>query len=165
MESDGWEQKIPGDKYIADMKRIYYPEFVDFCFADTDADKGCVELSRKVGEKMAFATKSGDVELAIDDLSLYLMPMDVTLLKIGVSFDVDDLNKATAVLASLRMVDYYSAEDWLSTRCWCSIVLSPAVMLVECRGWWSRAISLEFSRLSIAIRVMTMPIWQVCLAM
>ena len=111
MESDGWEQKIPGDKYIADMKRIYYPEFVDFCFADTDADKGCVELSRKVGEKMAFATKSGDVELAIDDLSLYLMPMDVTLLKIGVSFDVDDLNKATAVLASLRMVDYYSAED------------------------------------------------------
>ena len=45
MESDGWERKKPGAKYIADMKRIYYPEFVDFCFAYTDADKGCVELT------------------------------------------------------------------------------------------------------------------------
>ena len=111
MESDGWERKIPVAKHVADMKRIYYPEFVDFCFADADATRGCVELSRKVGVQTVLVTKSGNVELTIDDLSLYLMPMDVTLLKIGVSFEVDDLNKATAVLASLRMVDYYSAED------------------------------------------------------
>ena len=110
MESDGWERKIPVAKHVADMKRIYYPEFVDFCFADADATRGCVELSRKVGVQTVLVTKSGNVELTIDDLSLYLMPMDVTLLKIGVSFEVDDLNKATAVLASLRMVDYYSAE-------------------------------------------------------
>lgn len=111
MESDGWVRKIPVAKHVADMKRIYYPEFVDFCFADADATRGCVELSRKVGVQTVLVTKSGNVELTIDDLSLYLMPMDVTLLKIGVSFEVDDLNKATAVLASLRMVDYYSAED------------------------------------------------------
>lgn len=111
MESYGWERKIPVAKHVADMKRIYYPEFVDFCFADADATRGCVELSRKVGVQTVLVTKSGNVELTIDDLSLYLMPMDVTLLKIGVSFEVDDLNKATAVLASLRMVDYYSAED------------------------------------------------------
>ena len=111
MESDGWERKIAVAKHVADMKRIYYPEFVDFCFADADATRGCVELSRKVGVQTVLVTKSGNVELTIDDLSLYLMPMDVTLLKIGVSFEVDDLNKATAVLASLRMVDYYSAED------------------------------------------------------
>ena len=111
MESDGWERKIPVAKHVADMKRIYYPEFVDFCFADADATRGCVELSRKVGVQTVLVTKSGNVELTIDGLSLYLMPMDVTLLKIGVSFEVDDLNKATAVLASLRMVDYYSAED------------------------------------------------------
>lgn len=111
MGSDGWERKIPVAKHVADMKRIYYPEFVDFCFADADATRGCVELSRKVGVQTVLVTKSGNVELTIDDLSLYLMPMDVTLLKIGVSFEVDDLNKATAVLASLRMVDYYSAED------------------------------------------------------
>ena len=111
MAAEGWERRKPSDKQISDLKRVYYSEFVDFCFADDESCGGCVELCRKVDETIVLTTKSGAVPLRVDELGLYLMPMDVTLLKIGVSLSVDDLNLATAALASLRMVDYYNEES------------------------------------------------------
>lgn len=110
MEEQGWVRRQPSKEQIAGLKRVYYREFVDFCFADALSRRGCVELRREVNEPIAFATKCGDVQLMVDDLSLYLMPMDVTLLKIGISLVVDDLNKATAAIGSLRMVDYYTPQ-------------------------------------------------------
>lgn len=82
MEEQGWVRRQPSKEQIAGLKRVYYREFVDFCFADALSRRGCVELRREVNEPIAFATKCGDVQLMVDDLSLYLMPMDVTLLKI-----------------------------------------------------------------------------------
>ena len=78
MAAEGWERRKPSDEQISGLKRVYYSEFVDFCFADDESCGGCVELCRKVDETIVLTTKSGDVPLRVDELSLYLMPMDVT---------------------------------------------------------------------------------------
>ena len=34
MAAEGWERRKPSDEQISGLKRVYYSEFVDFCFAD-----------------------------------------------------------------------------------------------------------------------------------
>ena len=34
MEEQGWVRRQPSKEQISGLKRVYYREFVDFCFAD-----------------------------------------------------------------------------------------------------------------------------------
>ena len=86
------------------LKRMFYVEFVDF-FSDR-----CTIMKRTVGADLQLPFRDHLYGYHVDELMMYQMPLGMTLFSIRISMHVADLNEVTAVLSSLRMIDYYRDE-------------------------------------------------------
>ena len=103
----GWEKfNLPADIRKIE-KRFFYPEFVDFCYAD-ETDSSCVRFVKYVNEEQDMTLKEKTVHFAIKEIALYLMPFRMAMFSIHIEQTTDDLDDCTSLLYSLRAIDYYS---------------------------------------------------------
>lgn len=103
----GWEKfRLPDDIRKIE-KRFFYPEFVDFCYAD-ETDKNCVRFVKSVNEELDITLDTRKIHFIVKELALYLMPFNMALFSIHVEQATDNLNDCTALLYNLRSIDYYS---------------------------------------------------------
>lgn len=103
----GWQPEDVDPKMLSDKRRLFYPEFVDFCYGD---EHGCKAWKRSIGRPMTLTFRGQTYHYQLDELSIYLMPMNIVIFAIKVSQTSDDLNTMTAVMFSLRAIDYYSND-------------------------------------------------------
>lgn len=89
----------------ASLKRTFYEEYIDF-FVDK-----CVIMKNVVDKDLRLPFREEMYDYHIADITLYQMPLGMTLFSIRVDMKVTDLNAFTAVMSSLRMIDYYKAEE------------------------------------------------------
>ena len=103
----GWEKfNLPEDVRRIE-KRFFYPEFVDFCYAD-ETDKSCVRYTKHINEDVDIAVKEKTIRFGIKELTLYLMPFQMAMFSIHIELDTQDLGDCTALLSTLRSIDYYT---------------------------------------------------------
>ena len=86
------------------LKRMFYAEFIDF-FTDN-----CLIMNRRVDADLQLSFRENTYAYHVDELAVYQMPLGMTLFSVSIRMKVADLNDATAVLSSLRMIDYYKEE-------------------------------------------------------
>lgn len=103
----GWEKFILPQDVRNIEKRFFYPEFVDFCYAD-ESDKSCVRYVKHINEELDITLKENDIHFSISELTLYLMPFKMAIFSIHLEQETTDLNDCTSLLFSLRSVDFYS---------------------------------------------------------
>ena len=103
----GWEKFILPNDIRNIEKRFFYPEFVDFCYAD-ETDKSCIRYVKHINEELDITLKERNIHFSIRDLTLYLMPFKMAIFSIHIEQETDDLDDCTSLLFSLRSVDYYS---------------------------------------------------------
>lgn len=103
----GWEKfHLPEDIRKIE-KRFFYPEFVDFCYAD-ETDSCCVRYVKHINEELDITPKEKEIHFAIKEITLYLMPFKMAMFSIHLEQETDDLDDCTSLLFSLRSIDYYS---------------------------------------------------------
>lgn len=104
LPQEQWECVALDDAKTLMLKRMFYVEFVDF-FSDR-----CTIMKRAVGADLQLPFRDHLYGYHVDELMMYQMPLGMTLFSIRISMHVADLNEVTAVLSSLRMIDYYRDE-------------------------------------------------------
>lgn len=103
----GWDKLNLPDDIRKIKKRFFYPEFVDFCYAN-ETDKSCVRFVRQINEDTLITLKEKEIHFAIKELTLYLMPFRMAMFSIHLEQETDNLDDCTSLLYSLRSIDYYS---------------------------------------------------------
>ena len=109
LERLGWTPEPTDEHTVTGAKRLFYPEFVDFCYGDVK-NYGCTAWTRPVGQRLALEFRGRRYEYLLDELAVYLMPMQMTLFSIKLRQEADDLNALTATMFSLRAIDFYTPE-------------------------------------------------------
>ena len=103
----GWEKFNLPDDIRKIEKRFFYPEFVDFCYADTN-DKTCVRYVKRINAELEITLKETDVHFAIKEITLYLMPFKMAMFSIHIEQETNNLDDCTLLLFNLRTIDNYS---------------------------------------------------------
>ena len=103
----GWEKFVLPEEVRKMEKRFFYPEFVDFCYAD-ETDNSCIRFIRQINKDMTLTLNGKDICFSVKELTLYLMPFKMALFSIHLEQETQDLNDCTLLLFNLRSVDYYS---------------------------------------------------------
>ena len=99
-----WNHWLFDEAEIIVLKRMFYAELIDF-FSDR-----CVLMRKQVDSELLLSFRGSPYRYPVDELALYQMPMGMTLFSVRLKMTVADLNEVTAVLSSLRMIDYYQDE-------------------------------------------------------
>ena len=107
LTSLGWKKFVLPDAVRKTEKRFFYPEFVDFCYAD-DKDSSCVRYVKNINEEQDITLRGYTIHYSIKELTLYLMPFKMAIYSIHIELETSDLNDCTLLLSSLRSIDYYS---------------------------------------------------------
>lgn len=103
----GWEKFNLPDDIRKIEKRFFYPEFVDFCYADS-TDKTCVRYVKRINEEQDMTLKEKNIHFSIKEITLYLMPFKMAMFSIHIEQETTDLDDCTSLLFSLRSIDNYS---------------------------------------------------------
>ena len=103
----GWEQFHLPDGVRDIQKRYFYPEFVNFCYANSFGS-ACVRFIKLVNSPMEITIHGNTIQYEIKELTLYLMPFNIVMYSIHLELETSDLNDCTALLFSLRTIDFYS---------------------------------------------------------
>lgn len=96
-----WNVVQFSDDEAASLKRTFYEEYIDF-FADK-----CVMMKNVVNKDLRLPFREEMYDYHVSDITIYQMPLGMTLFSIRIDMNVADLNAFTAVMSSLRMIDYY----------------------------------------------------------
>lgn len=104
LSAASWVEDKWNETEIATLKRTFYAEYIDF-FTDR-----CTVSKLHLDKDMKLEFRGDMYGYHIDELKLYQMPLGMTLYSIRIDMKVDELNAATAVLASLRMIDHYEVS-------------------------------------------------------
>ena len=99
-----WSVVTFDDAEAVALKRMFYAEFIDF-FSDS-----CTIMRKKVDVKHQLPFRDSMYSYNVDEITVFQMPLGMTLFSVGIRMDVNDLNDVTAVLSSLRMLDNYKDE-------------------------------------------------------
>ena len=99
-----WSVVTFDDAEAVALKRMFYAEFIDF-FSDS-----CTIMRKKVDVKHQLPFRDSMYSYNVDEITVFQMPLGMTLFSVGIRMDVNDLNDVTAVLSSLRMIDNYKDE-------------------------------------------------------
>ena len=102
----GWKKFNLPDNVRKLEKRYFYPEFVDFCYAD-ETGKSCVRYVKHINEELDIILKEKKIHFSIKELTLYLMPFKMAMYSIHIEQTTNDLDDCTSLLFSLRSIDYY----------------------------------------------------------
>jgi len=97
----GWSRELEdaGDQF----RDQYVPDFVDYCFADSNSN-GCVAFCRLV-EKNFMTTADGNTYNAwLKELKLYIFPHHIALFSIEVNYESQHLNDFTSLMRQLRRI-------------------------------------------------------------
>ena len=113
LHSDNWTLRLYTDDEKHSLNRIFYSEFVDF-FTEQ-----CRILSMSVDTTLQVSFRDNLYTYRIDEISVYQMPLGMTLFSVRVKMTVADLNDVTVVLSSLRMIDSYAQGANKSLACGC----------------------------------------------
>lgn len=98
-----WKPLTASDNEIAECKRFYYPEFIDFCIGN--AKGACKRFVFNIAEKETNLTiRNRQYNISVDKIVLYVMPCDIAIYSIFTSYESDDLNDFTLIASSLRDV-------------------------------------------------------------
>ena len=116
LHSDNWTLRLYTDDEKHSLNRIFYSEFVDF-FTEQ-----CRILSMSVDTTLQVSFRDNLYTYRIDEISVYQMPLGMTLFSVRVKMTVADLNDVTAVLSSLRMIDSYAQG---ANKDFADVVLMP----------------------------------------
>lgn len=127
LRSLGWQRESVSEQEVADQKRVFYSEFVDFCFADTPG-RGCTVWHRQVGEEAALQREGRSVYYRVGDVSLYLMPFGLVMYSVEVTMKAYDPDDFTAVLFSLRNTGRYDRQVH---SCFLTSVVDPLLSAYE----------------------------------
>jgi len=103
----GWELFHLPEGVRDIQKRFFYPEFVDFCYADSYGN-ACVRFVKHVNSKMQITIQGNNIQYEIKEITLYLMPFNIVMYSIHLEQETPDLNDCTTLLYSLRTIDSYS---------------------------------------------------------
>lgn len=104
----GWQREAVDTPTLEHHRRLFYPEFVDFCYSAADgSDRGSIAFTRQADDRLTIDFKGRTYNYRLSGLTIYLMPLNMVLFSIGVEMSGNDLNALTAVLFSLRSIDSY----------------------------------------------------------
>ncbi len=103
----GWERFNLPENVRRIEKRFFYPEYVDFCYADASG-KSCTRYVKHVDEELEISVKEKVIRFGVKEITLYLMPFRMAMFSIHIEQTTNDLDDCTALLFSLRSIDYYT---------------------------------------------------------
>lgn len=103
----GWERFNLPDEVRKTEKRFFYPEFVDFCYSD-ESDNSCIRFVKHINQDLSIILHEKEICFSIKELTLYIMPFNMALFSIHIEKESENFNDSTALLFSLRSIDYYS---------------------------------------------------------
>ena len=103
----GWQRELLAADKIEGSKRVFYPEFVDFCYG---GEAGCTAYTLPLNKQLTLEFRGQHYDYQLLELALYLMPQQMVLFSVKISQEADDLNAFTATLFSLRAIDYYTPD-------------------------------------------------------
>lgn len=104
MAQNGWSKSDLTQTEIAGLKRVFYPEFVDFC---SNTENGTESWTKNINQELQITAFGKELSFHLISLSIFFMPLGMTLFAIKIEMNGNDLNDATAVLSSLRAIDFY----------------------------------------------------------
>lgn len=107
LSRQGWQREQLDTDKIEGSKRVFYPEFVDFCYG---GEVGCTAYTLPLNKQLALEFRGQHYDYQLLELALYLMPQQMVLFSVKISQEADDLNAFTATLFSLRAIDYYTPD-------------------------------------------------------
>ena len=115
LEDGGWQRVnyTPEEQRMG--KRYYYPEFIDFCHAQS-VDVGCVRYNRPVDAKVAMTVdvrgQSRSYSFLVKDISFYFMPHGMVLYSINIEQDAACFDDCSALIYSLRYIDDFGTDAY-----------------------------------------------------
>lgn len=127
LASLGWEQYMLSIEEREDNKLYYYPEFVDFCYADSPQE-GCVEYRKTIDRSITVELKGSKMNFHVDLLHLYVFPSEVAIFSVHIKAEHESMNNFTNLLFNLRSPNRY---DDKGLKEWRNLIIGP---MMECRN-------------------------------
>ena len=103
----GWDDFVLPEDIRKIEKRFFYPEYVDFCYA-TETNDTCIRYVKHINKDMQILINDKERQYSIKEITLYIMPFKIAMFSIHIEHETADLNDCTALLFSLRAIDFYS---------------------------------------------------------
>ena len=108
LEKAGWQRIEFTDDDQRKGKRYYYPEFMEFCHAQS-VNAGCVRYTRKVDSKVSMTVdvrgSSRTYSFLVKELTFYFMPHYMVLYSLKVEQDASCFDDCSALIYTLRYID------------------------------------------------------------
>ena len=113
LQAAGWLPVNYTDKARQKEKRFYYPDFVDFCYAQS-MDEGCVRFKRQVNQPVSIKATQVSPErtlpFTVKEITLYFLPQRMVLYSIRVEQEVSTFDDCSLLMYNLRYIDNFASE-------------------------------------------------------
>ena len=127
LKAAGWNRVDYTSEQQNRGKRYYYPEFIDFCYAQSE-DEGCKRYTREVNTEVSMMIdvrgESKKYSFWVKDLTLYFMPHQMVLYSIKVEQGDASIDDCSALIYKLRYIDGFKTDVY---KDFCAVAVQPII--------------------------------------